>query len=477
MFGKSRQLTIWQRVLILLGVLAPLFCGLWFIPFPPPVPTPTRTPVPFVPATPTVDRVATQVSLQQTAVAPLPSFCHLTNQTVTLQKRPVNNTHTRLRLLAPTAVAANGEWSASVVELVNAIRELRLTNGIIEHKFRLVLQWHDPVKHLVWSPDGRYLALVTRQEESYVTDLYDIAGHHWPEINRYHYDEREEMPLVWSPDGRYLYFASRAHQFTQLHRYEPATAQLIDVPEFGHFLWPPLYAQSGTKMVANLQRVGNKELVLMEPDGRNARTLLANVELVETIYWLRNHRELALVLGEENGRHIIILDTETGEQRTIVDNLHDISAFRYWPQADLITFWAEVRSGWGVEMGYFSDSTQAYQFDYGYQADWKSREFWSPDGQTMAMKLGSPGFGEALALVYVDGRLPQILYRNLRGLGDPLWSPDSQYLAFTLLNANAMPQADVILEIRDRNGREISRIDPYSIFGDTHYYLEWLPCQ
>ena len=477
MLDKRCHFSLGQRILILVFILSPLLCILLFIPFPPPKPPPTPLPIPALPATPTVDAPATYAVLQQTAAAPLPNFCHFTNQTYTLQKQFVNNTHTRVELLAETAVSPNGEWSATAVKLANAVQEMRLAqHGETKHTFRLILQWYEPVKHLVWSPDGRYLALVTRQERTYVTDLFDIEGNHWSQISRYTFAEREEMPLVWSPDGRILYFASRGNGITQMHHFDPATWQTTDIWLGGQFLWPPSYAQSGKQAVVYWLRDGRKELIVMEPDGRNTRLLLENVELVETIYWLRNHVEVALVLQEENGRRVIIVNTETGEQRTIADNLLNTSAFRYWPQADLLTFWAEVESGQGVEMGYFSDGTQAYAFAYDYKADWKPREFWSPDGQAMAMKLGDSYFGEALTLVYMDGRSPQIIYDQLQGLGNPLWSPDSNYVAFTQLNPNAVPQTGIALEIRDQNGNEVARLTPYDTFWDNQYFLEWQPC-
>jgi hypothetical protein len=478
MSSDSHKFTLVQRVFIIVITLASLVYGLWVISEPPlslPSPTPTHAPTPdLTRSTAEAEATATQIAFQQTAVAPLPSQCDHPNQTYTLQRKEADRFGEYL--LFPVAVAPDGSWSATVVEQPDAVRELRLTNGETNYHFRLIVEWWQPIKHLIWSPDGRYLALTHRRYETYFTNLYDINGNYWPNINIYEYDDREEMPIVWSPDGRFLYFASRMNNITQLRSYEPATQQTNSVNINGHFLWPPVYASSGTHVVAYLQRAGQNDLVLMEPDGRNAHTLLSDIELTEAVYWLRNHTWLAMVLKEENGRRVIIFDTENNEQWTLQENLYKIDAFRYWPQNDALTFWAEPERDHGVEFAYFPDGTLAYRFDSPQRRGWKIREFWSPDGQAVVLKLGFLG-DETLALAYVDGRSPNILYTNLRGLGDPLWSPDSQQFAFTQFNSNNIPNTYVVLEIRDQNGSGLSHFTPYSATFDGQHYLEWVPCR
>jgi hypothetical protein len=59
-----------------------------------------------------------------------------------------------------------------------------------------------------------------------------------------------------------------------------------------------------------------------------------------------------------------------------------------------------------------------------------SELFFSPDRQLAAVKVRAPG-DEQLQVARPDGSPPWVVRSGLSGLGDPLWSPDSQMIGFT----------------------------------------------
>jgi len=100
------------------------------------------------------------------------------------------------------------------------------------------------------------------------------------------------------------------------------------------------------------------------------------------------------------------------------------------------------------------------------------KEFWSPDGQTVALKIGQLGYrglyDEMLVLAYPDGRKPVLVRSGLAGLGDPLWSPDSRQLAFTQWT----PNRSLTLEVVSSAGEQQYWTWNYQLSAS----LEWSAC-
>ncbi len=91
----------------------------------------------------------------------------------------------------------------------------------------------------------------------------------------------------------------------------------------------------------------------------------------------------------------------------------------------------------------------------------------APNSGALALKVGMTG-DERLYIVKPDGSW-SLVRQNLSGLGDPLWSPDGAYLAFT----QSVNQGRATLEIVTANGALIRRVEGYrGLFGS----LKWTRC-
>ncbi|MFQ3534864.1 MAG: hypothetical protein SNJ58_03215, partial [Aggregatilineales bacterium] len=91
----------------------------------------------------------------------------------------------------------------------------------------------------------------------------------------------------------------------------------------------------------------------------------------------------------------------------------------------------------------------------------------APNTGALALKVGMTG-DERLYIVKPDGSW-SLVRQNLSGLGDPLWSPDGAYLAFT----QSVNQGQATLEIVTANGAPIRRVEGYrGLFGS----LKWTRC-
>jgi Tol biopolymer transport system component len=90
--------------------------------------------------------------------------------------------------------------------------------------------------------------------------------------------------------------------------------------------------------------------------------------------------------------------------------------------------------------------------------------FPAPNGAWLALKVGTPG-DERLYIVKADGTWHSVR-TGLSGLGDPLWSADGVYLAFT----QSVNQGEVTLEIVNANGASVQRVVGYrGIFRDVRW--------
>jgi hypothetical protein len=74
-----------------------------------------------------------------------------------------------------------------------------------------------------------------------------------------------------------------------------------------------------------------------------------------------------------------------------------------------------------------------------------------------------------LMLAYSDGRPPVVIRRGLTGLGDLLWSPDGQLLAFTQVQASE----PVSLQIVDTAGVDVWDFAPYPLYRQ----MVWQRCR
>ncbi|MBL8163689.1 MAG: PD40 domain-containing protein, partial [Anaerolineae bacterium] len=210
------------------------------------------------------------------------------------------------------------------------------------------------------------------------------------------------------------------------------------------------------------------------PDGSGRQDVDADFTDVRDLHWLNGDGSIAYIAWRgAAGNSIEVVDTATGERRVLVDGLLNVYDLQYDTAADTISFWWELDDGsFGKDVYRPTGERVAHWLAAG-DIERPRREFPSPDGQTMALKIGALGYrglyDEMLMLLYADGRKPLLLRSGLAGLGDPLWSPDGQQVAFT----QEIPRGGMTLEIVTADGQRVISTWDYQL-GRS---LEWRECE
>ncbi|MEO8611937.1 MAG: hypothetical protein ABI690_28825 [Chloroflexota bacterium] len=210
----------------------------------------------------------------------------------------------------------------------------------------------------------------------------------------------------------------------------------------------------------------------MHADGSGRQDIDADFRDVSDLRWLKNNQTLAYVAWRDDKADIEIADTESGARRRIADGFSDVQQFAYDEAGGSLSFWWRMADGSAGKDAYRLDGTRLYRIAYPQNLALPKGEFWSPDGEIVAMKI-SPGtyMGdvEQLWLAYTDGRAPQLVRDHLTGLGDPLWSPDSQLLTFT----QSRDQREPSLQVVNTAGADLWDFAPFPVPRP----IAWVKCE
>lgn len=216
----------------------------------------------------------------------------------------------------------------------------------------------------------------------------------------------------------------------------------------------------------------------MHPDGSEPHDVMVNFKDVRELRWMDDGAKLAYIAWRgDAGNSIEVVDTVTGAREVWAEKLESISDVTYDADAHSLSF------GWqtpGTLLGHDTFSTDGSRLEHievrGNEFHRPLRQFWSPDGQTIALKLGwgesLTEHDEMLVLAYTDGREPVMVREGLDGLGDPLWSPDSRQLAFTQWIQNGGYWNPATLQVVSADGKTLWSNNEFTL-GSA---LDWFKC-
>jgi Tol biopolymer transport system component len=148
---------------------------------------------------------------------------------------------------------------------------------------------------------------------------------------------------------------------------------------------------------------------------------------IQSLRWSLDNRYLMYIgVTPELAYSIDLVNLSTGEHQVLRADLSGVELVQYDTARGLFTFVWYTENGEFGFAGYNTDGTMAFD----YLRSHRFIQFPSPDGQTFAIKGWTPD-GETLLLATDEGETEYVLGSHLDGLGDPLWSPDSQMVMFT----------------------------------------------
>ena len=267
----------------------------------------------------------------------------------------------------------------------------------------------------VFSPDGRYIAWVTKEGLS----LFDLqTGSESPLVP----DRTNPCVLGWAPDGRHILFSSERSGSADAWLVAVAGGKVQGEPMFvkkdlGRH--PMGFTSTGAFYYAVNNVVGDVKIVEIDPVSGNVVSPLQSASRRGNTWspdWSPDGRFLAYILARESGRTVIVRSLETGEEREFEVGERTI--------------------GIGASL------------------------HWLPDGKAVAVPAFEPGKGDSLVRIDVQtGRITTLMpFKTEYGFPRFDFSPDGNTVFYVKLaisggNANRVVARDLI------SGQEVDIIE------------------
>jgi Tol biopolymer transport system component len=269
-----------------------------------------------------------------------------------------------------------------------------------------------------------------------------------------------------------------------------------NVADMGEPSWSPqsnFVAITWSDMLALPEQFNPKRRVYLTWMNTNTGDMMTLDDAFYSVYdvvWAADEQYLIYTAWRESGTTIEKLNLQTGETQPIIEgeNAHHIQ----WDAVQQrLTLWREVGSqfpamqldiehrplpttptpsagDWQYE-GYTLAGEKVFAFLLpNAKPDW-SRIFPAPDGSVVIAKTIGGGFdSQALHVLDLATNSTSIVTQDLKGLGDPVWSPDGNLIMYTQWTQDRMLSINLI----DRTSRPI-----WSQPLETLHVFDWQQCE
>lgn len=387
---------------------------------------------------------------------------------------------------------------------VNAVRlSLGLPVGVTLHR-----NWH-PFEHIALSPDGQMLAFAATDASG--KSFLWIRALSSSEAQRIEQTEGALLPF-WSPDSQFIGFWAGA-KLMKVQRPGGVPEVIYSVPEIAQGAWGPdgtiLFAKAVNSPILRISPTGGDAVpvtsllpgqvsqmwVQFLPDGEHfiylARTTLTNSDPGAKVYAQSLDGGDPTLLLSSQSRPIAVPDYLLfAQDQTLFAQRMDWKALRKIGKPFLLarnvaaspaylgtSEFTASQNGvliYGTATGSSFDQFTWYARDGAVIGSFEPvvdfQQFTlSPDRKHLALNSFHQHVTGSLWLIDLASNTTTPLTTDPHAQSDPVWSPDSRYVAFNLLPNGGSDPPFLVQKI------EIGREQPQNIYGDNerHWVEDW----
>ena len=207
-----------------------------------------------------------------------------------------------------------GNFDIYVVD-INGENLRNVTNHLIDKFGPWVPSW---VTAHTWSPDGHFLAYVSKQDVDFKIYVMDTrTQEHWRLTHR---RESESYP-AWSPDGKWIAFVSeKGKQSNDIYKTDINGAHLVCLTAPGGYHGCPAWSPDSKQIVFISRRRGEKErsLYVMNADGKRLEQVLdGGIQAMKGVFgsecaWSPDGKQIvfSLYVRQDHRDHLYVIDVD-----------------------------------------------------------------------------------------------------------------------------------------------------------------------
>jgi TolB protein len=278
------------------------------------------------------------------------------------------------------------------------------------------------VRALLPSPDGRHVAVTTKDDEHSELYIVTMRGGAVTHIGA-------GSGPAWSPDGRQLAFLRdeliadtwRSYAYVS----DAAGTRVRRLLEGFEVRWAPGRQQ----LAVRARRDSVSTVSVLASSGAPAGTTAVRHGSADTGAWSPDGRWLAYVRGRSASMELRVADLAHGgalRARVALHDVEQLSGVVWSPDSRRLTV-TGVEHGQGIAYAIgVADGDRVLLQRAGLEIE---DPVWSPDGRRVAFAVVGP-HSASLVVVRGDGTGSEVVTRTCDGRPSPAWSPDGRTLLF-----------------------------------------------
>ncbi len=223
----------------------------------------------------------------------------------------------------------------------------------------------------------------------------------------------------WSPDGEWLAYTSYRTGIPQIYMGNLSSGTERLVVRHGNSKSPGSFSPSGDSLYATLSVGGNSDIYLVSLSGTSIRKVVGGWGIEVSPSVSPDGKSVAFVSDRSGSPQVYVKDINSSDERRVSRAGHYSTSPSWSPAGDLIAFTSlsEGRYSIFTVRPDGSDHRLAVS-DNGSCID----PSFSPDGRYLVYTFRKSGYSE-LKIASADGRWKRSLFKGLRVVGSPSWSP------------------------------------------------------